>query len=258
MNGLLSEIRRSLIELDKGLKGQLNMSQGMEDLMAAFSINQWPGRNPFSKCKWEAKAWPCMKNLIAEFLDMKQRVLQLESWSADLVTPYSVWLPGLFNPTSYLTAVMQVTARRTMSPLDCMTTETHVTSFTKFTDIDYYPEDGAFIHGLYIEGARWPVGEEAGDTEMVSGTPCAGVLVDGRLKELLPSLPVIYVKAVPVLPQWEPSAVGYLRRDPHIYECPVYLTSFRGLTYVFLATLKTDQPSSKWVLTGTAILMQTD
>merc|ERR1711988_793412 len=118
MNGLLSEIRRSLIELDKGLKGQLNMSQAMEDLMA-------------------------------EFLDMKARISQLESWSADLITPFSVWLPGLFNPTSYLTAVMQVTARRTMSPLDCMTTEPHVTTFTKFQEIDYYPEDGAFMHGLF-------------------------------------------------------------------------------------------------------------
>merc|ERR1719261_168909 len=46
MNALLSEMRRSLVELDKGLKGQLNMSESMEDLVTAFTINQWPGRNP--------------------------------------------------------------------------------------------------------------------------------------------------------------------------------------------------------------------
>lgn len=45
---------------------------------------------------------------------------------------------------------------------------------------------------------RWATGDEAGDTEMVTGTPCAGNLVDSRLKELLPALPVVYVKAVPV------------------------------------------------------------
>ena len=89
-------------------------------------------------------------------------------------------------------------------------------------------------------------------------TPVAGCLVDGRLKELLPLMPVIYVKAVPVLPQWEPSAVGYLRRTKGIYECPVYTTSFRGHTYVFLGTLKTSDPNTKWILTGTAMLMQTD
>jgi dynein heavy chain, axonemal len=85
-----------------------------------------------------------------------------------------------------------------------------------------------------------------------------GYLVDGRLKELLPAMPVIYIKAVTVQPTWEPSSVGYLRRVADIYECPVYVTSFRGFTYIFLATLKTLDPCNKWVLTGTAILMQTD
>lgn len=51
MNALLSEIRRSLIELDKGLKGQLNMSQSMEDLSTAFGLNEWPGRNPFAQVR---------------------------------------------------------------------------------------------------------------------------------------------------------------------------------------------------------------
>jgi dynein heavy chain len=258
MNVLNTEIRKSLLELEKGMKGQLNMTEAMEDLVTAISINQWPGRNPFSQCNWEKVSWPSMKNLMTQFADMLVRVEQLVLWTTDLVTPFSLWLPGLFNPTSYLTAVMQVTSRATGLPLDQMTTETHITTFLKPEFVDYYPENGAFVHGLFIEGARWPVGEEAGDTEMVTGVPTAGYLVDSRLKELLPTLPVIYVKAVPVQSTWEPSAVGYLRRLPDIYEAPVYLTSFRGATYVFLATLKTVDPNYKWVLTGTAILLQTD
>jgi len=247
-----------LVELDKGLKGQLNMSQPMEDLIRAISINQWPGRNPFAQCGWEKKAWPSMKSMSGEFADMLLRVIQLVTWATDLVTPFSLWLPGLFNPTAYLTAVMQVTARRTGAPLDQMTTETHITTYTNPDQVTYYPDNGAFVHGLYIEGARWPIGDEINDVDMMGDTPVAGCLVDGRLKELLPNLPVVYCKAVPVLPTWEPSAVGYLRRTEGIYECPVYTTSFRGHTYVFLATLRTVEPNSKWVLTGTAILMQTD
>lgn len=50
MNSLISEMKKTLDDLDKGLKGQLNMSQEMEDLAVALKINQWPGRNPFSKC----------------------------------------------------------------------------------------------------------------------------------------------------------------------------------------------------------------
>jgi dynein heavy chain len=263
MNNLMKEIQRSLTELEKGMKGVLNMSQSMEDLIAALTINQWPGRNPFSTCMWEKKAWPSMKNLLNEYADMVERIKQLQTWTLELKTPRSLWLPGLFNPTSYLTAVMQVTSRRTKMPLDQMTTETFVTTYTdpKYVE-DYWqeaPPDGAFVHGLYIEGARWPTLEEMdGEQEEVTGVPCSGVLFDSRLKELLPPLPVIYVKAVQVQPTWEPSAVGYLRRLDYIYEAPVYLTSFRGHTYVFLATLKTNAPNSKWVLTGTAILMQTD
>lgn len=43
-----------------------------------------------------------------------------------------------------------------------------------------------------------------------------------------------------------------------VYCVQVYITSFRGPTYVFLATLKSADATSKWVLTGTAVLMQTD
>ncbi|CAN0588861.1 unnamed protein product, partial [Ectocarpus sp. 12 AP-2014] len=93
---------------------------------------------------------------------MLRRIAQLVAWSEDLVTPQCVWLPGLFNPTAYLTAVMQVTARSTGSPLDKMTTETHISTFMEPQEVDYYPQDGAFVSGLYIEGARWATGEEAG------------------------------------------------------------------------------------------------
>lgn len=45
---------------------------------------------------------------MSEFTDMLRRVGQLCIWSEDLTTPQCVWLSGLFNPTAYLTAVMQV------------------------------------------------------------------------------------------------------------------------------------------------------
>lgn len=48
-------------------------------------------------------------SLLAQFQDMLQRIAQLERWTAgDISTPTCLWLPGLFNPTAFLTAVMQV------------------------------------------------------------------------------------------------------------------------------------------------------
>lgn len=66
------------------------------------------------------------------------------------------------------------------------------------------------------------------------------------------------LRAVPVQSSWIPTSVGFLRQDKAIYECPVYVTTFRGPTYVFLATLKTQEPPSKWIMAGCALALQED
>jgi dynein heavy chain, axonemal len=98
MNVLISEIRRSLLELEKGLSGALNMSESMEDLVAALTIYQVPGRNPFHKCSWEKLAWWSKKGLESWFADMLLRITQLSEWSDELALPQCMWYPGLFNP----------------------------------------------------------------------------------------------------------------------------------------------------------------
>lgn len=156
---------------------------------------------------------------------------------------------------------VQVTARRNGFPLDNMTTETHVSTLTSPDQCSAYPVDGAFVYGLFLEGARWATKDEDGGdlpSEVVGDTPCRGYLQDSKLKELMPALPVVYIKAVTVKAGWTPTSVGYLRGDPRTYECPVYITTFRGPTYVFLATLKSQVDSKKWTLAGVAIIMSED
>ena len=55
-------------------------------------------------------------SLTSCFLQLR-RVEQLETWSRTLILPFSLWLPGLFNPTAFLTAITQVVARRNGFPL---------------------------------------------------------------------------------------------------------------------------------------------
>ena len=166
------------------------------------------------------------------------------------------------NPTALLTAVKQVTARKNKLPLDNMSLDTFITRMDRSqvaVTNAIYPEDGVFVHGLMVEGARWTDEEESSDdTYNIAGTACAGHLTESKLKVLLEPLPLMYVKAVQVQPSWSPESVGYLRRDPELYECPVYLTSARGFTFVFLSTLKSVDPVHKWILAGVAILMQSD
>jgi dynein heavy chain len=50
--------------------------------------------------------------------DLLLRIAQLDEYSEELIAPKSTWISGLFNPMSFLTAVMQTTARRDILPLD--------------------------------------------------------------------------------------------------------------------------------------------
>lgn len=64
-------------------------------------------------------------------------------------------------------------------------------------------------------------------------------------------MPVIQVEAVPLA---EKKVLGQ-------YDCPVYVNSFRGPTYVFTANLNMENEDSdpnKWILSGTCMLMSDD
>jgi dynein heavy chain, axonemal len=137
------------------------------------------------------------KSLSSQFNDMILRVQQLATWTETLNEPTSIWLPRLFNPSSYLTATHQVCARKSGLALDKMTIETHVTTYLDPSEVREYARDGTYIHGLYIEGGRWPKGEDAGEISVIEGTKCAGFLCDSKPKELTPLMPVCIVNIYP-------------------------------------------------------------
>ena len=58
--------------------------------------------------------------MAAWYADLILRIKELEAWTSDFALPASVWLPGFFNPQSFLTAIMQSTARKNELPLDKM------------------------------------------------------------------------------------------------------------------------------------------
>ncbi|XP_008276610.1 dynein axonemal heavy chain 9 [Stegastes partitus] len=224
MNLLTQEIRRSLHELSLGLKGELTMTSDMENLQNAVFLNMVPD-------SWTKRAYPSMSGLALWFTDLLARIKELEAWSADFILPSVVWLAGFFNPQSFLTAIMQAMARRNEWPLDSMCLQCDFTKKNR-EDFSSPPREGAYVHGLYMEGARW-------DTQ-------TGMIVDARLKELTPTMPVIFIRAIPVDKQ----------DSRNVYQCPVYKTRQRGPTYVWTFNLKTKDKPSKWTLAGVALLLQ--
>ncbi|XP_034049709.1 dynein heavy chain 9, axonemal [Thalassophryne amazonica] len=223
MNILTQEIRRSLHELSLGLKGELTMTSDMENLQNSIFLDLVPET-------WSKLAYPSMSSLSVWFTDLLARIKQLDVWTTDFVLPSVVWLTGFINPQSFLTAIMQTTARRNEWPLDRMCLQCNVTK-KNLEDFSSPPREGAYVHGLYMEGARW-------DTQR-------GMIVDARLKELTPAMPVIFIKAIPV----------DKKEHKNIYPCPVYKTQQRGPTYVWTFDLNTKENPSKWVVAGVALLL---
>ena len=100
---------------------------------------------------WAKLAYASLNGLSAWHADLLLRIGELQCWIADFALPTSVWLPGLFNPQSFLTAIMQSTARKNELPLDKMCLISEVTNSMTRDQFAAAPKEGAYIHGLFME-----------------------------------------------------------------------------------------------------------
>ncbi|ETE67846.1 Dynein heavy chain 9, axonemal, partial [Ophiophagus hannah] len=205
-------------------QGELTMTNDMETLQNAIFLDMVPE-------SWTRRAYPSMSGLGSWFTDLLNRIRELETWIGDFVLPSVVWLAGFFNPQSFLTAIMQSMARKNEWPLDKMTLQCDVTKRNR-EEFTSPPREGAYIHGLFMEGARWDMQ--------------TGLIADARLKDLTPPMPIIFIKAILVDKQ----------DTRNVYPCPVYKTRQRGPTYIWTFNLKTKEKPSKWILAGVALLLQ--
>ena len=224
MNTLLIEVCISLENLNLGFKGELTMTEAMEKLQSSLYFDTVPAT-------WSKLAFPSMRSLSGWMTNVNDRITQLSDWTSmpnDI--PAVTWLGGLFNPQSFLTAIMQVSAQAANLELDRLSIVCEVSKKMDASDVTVPSRDGAFIHGLHLEGARWNMGN--------------GVLESAQPREMFSQLPVINCKAAIVD-----------RQDQNVYLCPCYKTRQRGPTYVFSAQLRSKSPPAKWTLAGVAILL---
>jgi len=225
--GLVKQMMANLADLKRALKGEIGMSQSLDEFGTSLFNGQLPSL-------WSAKAPQTQKPLASWMIHFLKRHKQYHDWS-QLGDPDVFWLSGLQIPESLLSALVQASCRRRGWALDKSTTYTRVTKFTDKSQVSAKLLDGTYVEGLYLEGARW-------DLEK-------GCLARQLPKQLVEEMPLVEV--IPV------EANRLKLRDE--LPTPVYITQLRrnamGKGLVFTANLSTKEHPSIWVLQGVAMML---
>ncbi|CAH1791320.1 unnamed protein product [Owenia fusiformis] len=269
-NLLLGVIHKSLKALTLAIKGEIVMSDELEEAYNAMLKQRVPAR-------WKQMSYESCKPLFPWVKDLVQRVDMFYNWSelvinalerpanqkaaAKTVTdpdeldklrdqPRSFWLPGFFFPQGFLTGVLQNHARKMGVSVDSLSFNFEVMSHKLEGDEDSLnevkkgldvqklafkgsapPDDGVLVFGLYIDGARWDVSSHSLQDSLPGQRYC-------RLPEIH-FLPV-QINTDPVLPtpmnkERENKPAESPKDDSGVtsvkaYESPLYRTSTRAGT----------------------------
>jgi dynein heavy chain len=237
-NKMLRVLLGSLKDVIKALKGEVVMTKELEAMGSSLFNNEVPQM-------WSKEAYPSLKPLGTWVPDLLSRLSFIQAW-IDSGKPPAFWISGFFFPQAFITGTMQNHARKYQLPIDTVSfgfkLQPQHFELVSCPLITAPPTDGAYIYGLFLEGARWD-----GD---------AGLLKESAAKVLFTQLPVIHM-----LPEQH-------RKPPTegVYYCPIYKTLARfgtlsttGHSTNFVMTIEVpccaEQPQIHWVKRGVAGLL---
>ncbi|XP_076621651.1 dynein heavy chain at 89D [Colletes latitarsis] len=229
-NKLISTMKRTLSHLSKAIAGEIGMDTLLESIATALYNGVLPK-------EWARLAPDTRKNLAGWMEHFEKRIQQYTDWSG-ANEPIVLWIAGLHIPETYLAALVQMACRRNDWSLDRSLTYTEVSKYSKPDQIEERPDQGCYVSGLYLEGARWDMEEKC--------------LRRSHPKILVEELPILIV--IPV--------EAHRLRLQNTFKTPVYTTSNRrnamGEGLVFEANLATPEHISHWVLQGVCLILNTD
>merc|ERR1711988_1814558 len=122
--------------------GLVVMNADLESLAKAMMNNQLPEL-------WSKGSYPSLKPLASYIAELLERLAFFQSWVDD-GPPTIFQMPHFFFVQAFMTGVLQNYARKYTIPID-----------TVDFDFEFHkerptasPEDGAYTHGLFLEGGR--------------------------------------------------------------------------------------------------------
>jgi dynein heavy chain len=234
-NKLLSRMKDTMINVCLAIKGEVVMSEDLETLGNQMVMGRVP-------TLWSSVAYPSLKPLGSWVTDLLQRLQFFQDW-IDNDTPALYWISGFFFCPSFLTGTRQNVARKYTIPIDILEFDFQVMTPAETEAITKKPEDGAYIIGLFLEGANF----------------VDNMVEESRPKELYVSMPAIWL-----IPKKTDEITSR-----HTYHCPIYKTSERrgmlsttghSTNYVMSVhiDMRPQDVEKHWIKRGVAMLTQLD
>lgn len=208
------------------------MSEELENISKALYDNSTPK-------SWGDKGFLSLMPLSSWIKDLNARVTFLQDWNKN-GTPKVFWISGFFFPQAFLTGTLQNYARKHKIAIDRLSFEFIIRDNLQPKDIKQKPDEGCFVYGMFLEGARWNYQSH--------------ILDDSLPKELYTDIPMM---------QFKPEAD---RKAPAtgVFNCPVYKvlsrkgtlsTTGHSTNFVLFMELPSAVEQSKWVKAGVAAFL---
>lgn len=120
---------------------------------------------------WMDQSYPSMKPLAGYVADLIERCRMMADWVAHGPPPV-FWLSGFYFTHAFLTGVKQNYARKHRIPIDTIGFD-YACLPGAAADYTAPPADGAYVAGMFVEGARWDAAAGQLDESLPKVRVCA-------------------------------------------------------------------------------------